>query len=122
MSMNHCVLGAYLSASSLMRLAVSSRRWWSVASLKKSIIFSTMTSTLLDLVMRYSKSSVFFRRLSSGSVRQSTTAIWCSVAYFGLMFTMQDSASSPAYLRLLLEDLTNLDTTPAQCSSSTGDG
>ena len=78
--MNHCVLGAYLSASSPMRVAVSSRKWWSVASLRKSIIFSTMTSTLFDLVMRYRRSSVFFLRLSSGSVRQSTTAIWCSVA------------------------------------------
>ena len=105
-----------------MRPTVSSRVCASVAASRNSTIFSTITSTLCDFVMRYSRSMVFFLRLSSGSVRQSTTAIWCSFAYFGLMLTTRESASRPTYLMLLFLDCTNRLTTLAQCSNKTDEG
>mmetsp|Transcript_5320 Transcript_5320/g.21466 ORF Transcript_5320/g.21466 Transcript_5320/m.21466 type:complete len:304 (-) Transcript_5320:1023-1934(-) len=116
--MNHFVEGAYRSASVPILVTVSSRRCASCASARNASIFSTITSTLWLLVIAYIRSRVFLRRLSSGSVRQSTTAIWCSAACAGLTFTMPDSDSRPTYFRLLDGDETNRLTAAAQCSSN----
>ena len=117
-AMNHAVLGAYRSASVPILVTVSSRRCASCASARNASIFSTITSTLCALVIAYIRSRVFFRRLSSGSVRQSTTAIWCSAAYRGWMLTMPESESRPTYFRLLDGDERNRLTAAAQRSSN----
>mmetsp|Transcript_10764 Transcript_10764/g.38974 ORF Transcript_10764/g.38974 Transcript_10764/m.38974 type:complete len:299 (-) Transcript_10764:981-1877(-) len=121
-SMNHCVVGAYRSASSPILAAVLSLTCLSVLVFRNSIIFSTTTSTLCDFVILYSRSNVLPRMLSSASSKQSTTVIWCSAAYFGLMFTIHDSESKPTYFRLWLLDAMNRLTAAAQCSRSTGEG
>ena len=63
-----------------------------------------MNSMLTVLIMRYSRSSVLRRSVSSGSSRQSMTASWCSAAYLGWPLTISARPVMPRYLRLWLSD------------------
>ena len=66
----------------------------------------------------YSSVSVLRLSVSSGSSRQSITAIWCSVAYCALILTIRPSASIPMYLRLCPDERKKRAVIIAQLSSS----
>jgi|FLMP01.2.fsa_nt_emb hypothetical protein len=67
---------------------------------RNATIFATIISTLCVLHIANIRSNVFFRKLSSESVKQFTTAIWCSKTNLGLTFVMTLSESKPTYFEV----------------------
>ena len=98
--MYHVLLGAYRSAMVQTRCVNCRFKNKSVVVDKKTINFSAMNSTLIGLVIRYNKSNVFRCNVSSLSSKQSMTANWCCVAYWGWFSTIKANPVTPKYFKL----------------------